>query len=561
MIKKDYCQISRQYMEDVISGCIPACKWVRIACQRQKNDLARKKVSTPQDTFEFNEKYGNRICRFIESLTHVKGALAGKNIQLEPWQVFILSTIFGWRSADNKRRFRRVYIEVPRGNGKSCLSSGVALYCLCADGEAGAEIYSFATTRDQAKIVFGDAHQMAKTNADLQEAFGVQVLANSLYVPDTNSTFQAKSAEGSTLDGLNTHLAVIDELHAHKTREVYDVVETSLGKRFNSLMWVITTAGFNKSGICYEVRSMVTKVLEGSVVDETQFGIIYTIDKDDDWTTIESLEKANPNWNISVRPEMLQSLQAKAMVLTASANNFQTKHLNVWVNADTAWMDMRALEKCFNKNLQEKEFAGQTGFIGLDLASKKDITAVARVYPKKVGDEIHYYGFCDYFLPTEAIENGTNSQYSGWVRDGYLKATEGAITDYGQIEELVKKICSEADIEEVAYDPFQATHISGRLSEEGIPMLEFGQTVKNFSEPMKTLEALVLSGCIHFPHDPVLNWMFSNVVCHVDAKENIYPRKERPENKIDGVVAMLMALARALTVQDFGTNLNAFLDL
>lgn len=261
MASRNYIQIAQQYAADVMSGKIPACKWVKLAVKRQADDL--KNFSSDQSPFYFDPVEASRVCRFIELLTHTKGDLAGIHITLEPWQIFVLSTVFGWRRRiDNGRRYRRAYVEVPRGNGKSTLLSGVGLYCLVADREGGAEVYSFATTRDQAKIVFGDAKVMAERNSALRSQFGLQVLANALYVPTTNSTFQAKSAEGSTLDGLNTHLAIIDELHAHKTRAVYDVVETSTGKRKNSLMFVITTAGFDTSGICYEVRTMVTKVLE-----------------------------------------------------------------------------------------------------------------------------------------------------------------------------------------------------------------------------------------------------------------------------------------------------------
>lgn len=314
---RDYCAIAADYTTRVLDGSQLACKWVRLACDRQRNDLEKWKDEGP---FVWDREAACRVCRFIELLTHTKGELAGQRINLEPWQAFILTTAFGWRRReDGGRRFRRVYIEVARGNGKSCLSSGVALYCLVADNEPGAEVYSFATTRDQAKIVFGDAKRMAEMNLPLRKRFGLEVLANALYVPGTGSTFQAKSAEGSTLDGLNTHLAVVDELHAHKTRAVYDVVETSLGKRRSSLLWCITTAGFDTSGICYEVRTMSTRVLERQAIDETQFAVIYTADEDDDWTSPEALEKANPNWGVSVRPEMILSLLAKAKALPAVA--------------------------------------------------------------------------------------------------------------------------------------------------------------------------------------------------------------------------------------------------
>jgi phage terminase large subunit-like protein len=540
---RNYVKIAEEYGKKVISGEIPACEFVKAAVRRQQDDL--KRWADKKGPFYFDKIQAERICKFIECLEHTKGALANTKIRLEPWQCWILTTIFGWRrSADGGRRFRRVYIEVPRGNGKSCLSSGVALYCLLADGEPGAEVYSFATTRDQAKIVFGDAKRMAQQSRDLRAHFGLEVLANALYVPSTNSTFQAKSAEGSTLDGLNTHLAVVDELHAHKTRAVYDVVETSLGKRKNSLMWVITTAGFDTSGICYEVRTMVRKVLDRTVKDETQFGIIYGIDEGDDWRTVEALKKANPNWGVSVMPEMVLSLQKKAIVLPSATNNFKTKHLDVWVSADTAWLDIEKWKALADPDFDLSEFEQDECVIGLDLATKKDICAKVRLFRRYIDGVPHYFVSGDYFLPEETIKNAGNSQYQGWAEEGYLQETPGPTTSFAQVEESIRDDYERFVIEAVAYDPWQATQLANSLSDQGLPMVEVRQTVQNLSEPMKLLESLVLEGRIHHDGNPVLTWMMSNVVAHLDAKDNIFPRKERPENKIDGAVALIIALSR-----------------
>ena len=545
MASKDYCSIARRYIDDVLGGKIPACQWVKLACQRQKDDLTR---FGDRGRFLFDEAKGNEVCRFIELLTHTKGELAGTRIKLEPWQVFILTTAFGWRRReDGGRRFRRVYIEVPRGNGKSCLSSGVGLYCLVADKEPGAEVYSFATTRDQAKIVFGDAKQMAATNAPLRARFGLDVLANALYVPQTNSTFQAKSAEGSTLDGLNTHLAVVDELHAHKTRDVYDVVETSLGKRRSSLLWVITTAGFNTSGICYEVRTMVTRVLRREADDETQFGVIFGIDDGDDWKTQAALIKANPNWGVSVRPEMIESLQKKAIALPSAMNNFKPKHLDVWCSASSAWMDMGAWGRAeCSANLDD--FEGCECYIGLDLGSKSDLTAKILIFPRVEDDDrTHYYVFCQCYLPRRAVETSANAQYSGWSEEGLLRVTEGAMTDFNVVEEEIRSDLSRFNVLAIVYDPWQATQLATTLADDGAPMIECRATVQNFSDPMKSLEALVLDGRLHHDGNPLLTWMMGNVVAKVDAKDNIFPRKERYEEKIDGVVALIMGLGNALT--------------
>lgn len=541
---RDYIGIAKKYCKDVLSGDLPAGQFVKLACERQVNDLER--FNGKDSDFVFDEKRAIYVCRFIELLPHIKGPLAGTLIKLNDWQVFIVTTVFGWIDRLGNRRFRRVYIEVPRGNGKSALSSAIALYMLAADGEGGAEVYSAATTRDQARIVFNDAKTMARKSTGLANNFGVDVSSHTVFVTHSGSFFKALSAEGSTLDGLNTHFGVIDELHAHRYRMVYDVIETSIGKRSQSMIWVITTAGSNRSGICYEVRGFVIKVLNNTVQDESQFGIIYGIDDEDDWTTEFALKKANPNWGVSVMPDILIPLQSKAMAMPSASNNFKTKHLNQWVNADTAWMDMKAWQRCADSDLDKDQFLGEPCVIGLDLASKVDIAAKVLVFRREIDGVPHYYVFGDYYLPMDAVEKSENSQYSGWEQLGLLTATSGAVTDFATIENGLIEDSNQFQVEQVAYDPFQATQLSQRMSEHGMPMVEMRPTVLNFSEPMKALEALVLEGRLHHNGDPILEWMISNVVCHVDAKDNIYPRKERAENKIDGVVALIMALGRLL---------------
>jgi phage terminase large subunit-like protein len=538
---RDHIGIASRYIEDVLTGKIPACKWVKKACQRQKDDRKRWKSKTAP--FYFDVEKAARVCEFVELLPHIKGPLSGQNITLDPWQVFCLTTSFGWvRRSDGKRRFRRIYIEVPRGNGKSSLSSAIGLYMLCADGEGGAECYSLATTRDQARIVFGDAQAMAKRRPEMMRDLGVEVIAHNINQIKTASKFEALSAESSTLDGLNIHFGCVDELHAHKTRTVYDVVETGTGKRDQSLLWIITTAGSDRSGICYEVRTFVTKILDGIFADDTQFGIIYGLDDGDDWTSEAALIKANPNWRVSVRSEVLLPLQAKAMQMPSAVNNFKTKHLNEWVNADTAWMDMRSWDACADPTISEDDFLGEECIASLDLASKVDIAAKAKLFQR----DGKFYAFLSYYLPESAADDGRNSQYSGWARQGLLTLTPGNVTDFDQIEAELIADSSRFQLREVPFDPFQATQLSSHLLAEGLPMVEMRPTVLNFSEPMKELEALVLQKKFVHDGDPILAWMVSNVVCHRDQKDNIYPRKEREENKIDGVVALIMALGRAM---------------
>jgi phage terminase large subunit-like protein len=539
---RNYIKIANKYIENVLSNKIPTCRYVKQACQRQVKDLKKKSWA-----YHFDTTLACRVCKFIEALTHVKGPKAGENIKLEPWQIFILTTVFGWVDKNNLRRFQRVYIEVPRGNGKSALSSGVGLYMLCADNEKGADVYSFATTRDQAKIVFGDAQAMARANQPLKDCFGLNVLSKTMVVPGTNSKFEAKSADGSTLDGLNTHCGIIDELHAHRTREVYDVVETSIGKRSQPILWCITTAGFNLIGICMEVRRFVCKILDGSATEESQFGIIYTIDDGDDWKTEDALIKANPNWNISVQPKVVLANLSKALSDPAAENNYKTKHLCVWCNADSAFFQMSKWRECYRPEMTLEDFEGEYCIYGLDLAAKTDITALVRLFFRKEKDEkVHYYVFPEFWLPEDKIQSSANSQYKSWAKQDLIHTTDGAINDLESIQNYIAQDSQRFDTLAIAFDPWQAYQLASNLMNDGIQMVELKPTVANFSEPMKEVQALCYQKRLHTDGNPVLEWMASNLVAHMDAKDNVYPRKETPDNKIDGMVALIMAMKQAL---------------
>lgn len=556
---------AEQYIDDVLSGRVSACKYVRAACERQRNDLERLKN---HPIYYWSPDHGARVCRFIERLPHVKGdkAKAKELFVLEPWQCFIITTIFGWRRKDTGgRRFKRAYVEVPRGNGKSALASGIGLYCLAADGEQGAEVYSAATTREQAKVVWETAKAMMQKRPEFAQKIGVELSNHSIYQLSTHSFFKALSREANFHDGLNVHCAIIDELHAHKTRETYDVIETGAAKRTSSLIFVITTAGSDTTGICYEVRGHTVKVLEG-LEDDAQFGIIYTIDDGDDWTDPAIWQKANPNWNVSVLPDVFSSLAFKAMQTPSAQNNFKTKHLNVWVNADKAAFDMRAWDKCADLNLKIEDFAGEECIAGVDLASKIDIAAKARIFRRRVKKEsppvtngesdpkkqyeYHYYLFVTCYLPEAAVHDGRNSQYSGWELEGWFTVVPGDVLDFGLVREELEHDSRQFKLREVAYDPWQAEQMSQELRAEGITTVEVRPSVQNFSAPMKELDALMREGRLHHDGNPVMRWMVSNTVGHYDAKDNIYPRKEKPENKIDGVIATLMALGRWMYVKD-----------
>lgn len=547
---------ANKYAADVIARTIPACKWVKLAASRQTADLKRKDWE-----FKFDTAKAEKVCAFIECLPHIKGKWGGTPIKLEPWQCFILCTVFGWvNKKTGLRRFRTVYVEVPRKNAKSTLTSGVGLYMLTEDGEEGAEIYSAATTRDQAKIVFGDAQSMARRTPELSAHYGLAVGAHNINVLRTSSKFEALSSEGHTLDGLNIHFAAVDELHAHPKRDVWDVLETGTGSRTQSLIWAITTAGSNKTGICYEQRDYVTKILERTTADETYFGIVFTIDgpsvevlsdgsevrhEGDDWNTVEAWRKANPNYGVSVLEEDIARLAHKAAQTPAAVGNFLTKRLDVWVQADAGLFDMLAWQKCGDPNLKPEDFTDCPCYIAVDLGFVDDIAAVVKVFIKDEKPVI----FGRYYLPEETITESRNSQYSGWHRMGRIIGTDGNVTDEDRILEDLADDFSKYDVRELSFDPYNALKITNPLLKLGIDesrLIAFPQTVAMMSPATEGMMKQVRSMEVRHDGCPVLTWAMSNVVGHFDNKDNVYPKKERPENKIDPAIAAIMARARAL---------------
>lgn len=543
-----YVAAALAYMQAVAAGEIAACRWTRLAVERQLADLARPQ--SDEWPWVFDEALASRPCEFVELLPHIKGKWAreGRLIELEPWQCFVITTVYGWVHRDTRlRRYREGYVEVPRKNAKSTLSSGLALYMLAADGEHGAEVYSAATTRDQARIVFDDAKAMAERSPGLRTHLGVAILQHSITVAHTASKFTPLAAEGSTLDGLNVHFAVIDELHAHKTRAVYDVIDTARGAREQSLLWNITTAGTDRSGICYERRTHVTKVLEGVIDDPAMFGVIYTIDDADDPFAPESWAKANPNWGKSVLRDDMEAAARKAEAMPSALNNFLTKRLNVWVNGDSPWMDMRAWDRCGDASLRPSDFAGERCWLGLDLAQKRDFAALCMAFER---DGI-WYVFTRLYLNELAVQESGNAHLSGWARQGYVQVTDGDLTDFDVVADDLRQACRDHDVQEIAFDPALSMYFAGKLIEEGLPMVEITQRAMFFTPPLLQVENMVHERKLRHDGNPVMTWMVSNLVVKVSKFNELRaPTKERTENKIDGPMAMLMALGRALATTD-----------
>lgn len=539
---KSYVKIARKYAEDVLAGKILACHWVKQACQRQLDDLDRKGWK-----YRFDEDKASRICQFVELMPHIKGKWAGQTIALEPWQCFIYTTVFGWINADGFRRFRTVYIDEARKNSKSTMTAPVGIYLMGADGEQGQEVYSAATTRDQAKIVWDVAKQMVDRSPGMKKTLGIDTSAHSIYQNSTASKFVAVSAEGNSLDGLNGS-SLIDELHAHRTRKVYDVLETAKAARQQPLLWCITTAGFDRSGICYEVRTYATKVLDRVAEDESFFGIIYTLDEGDDWQDEKNWPKANPNLGVSVDIEELRRLALKAATMPSALNNFLTKHMNTWVNASVNLFDVTRWQKLADPSLKPEQFKDCQCYLGLDFAPRNDFSSRCQLFRRPEEDGVHYYAFWKHFLSEGKVEESENASYSGWAREGWISTNPGNQTDPDEVEnDLVEIHQAGYQVKELVADPSRVQGIEQHYeSRTGGTVVEMPQLPSNMCPAAEYLSALIADGKIHHNGDPVMTWMLSNVVGKHKEAWGMFPVKERPENKIDGVTALLVPLRRAM---------------
>ena len=486
-------------------------------------------------------------------MPHTKGdwalSIGGRDnrIKLEPWQCFIYSAVFGWvHRSTGLRRFRIAYICIPRKNGKSILAAGTGLYMFASDAEMGSEVYAGATCQRQAWEVFRPAKQMVERTPRLKEVFGIQVGAKNLVILENGSRFEPVVRDPG--DGASPSCSIVDEYHEHRTDELVDTMRTGMGARKQPLLWIITTAGINIAGPCLSLQRDVEKVLEGTIHRDELFGIIYTIDEEDDWTSEEALRKANPNFGVSVFEDFLKSEQNAAIQNSAKQNIFKTKHLNIWCGANNAWMNMQKWKAIADLTLSRDSFAGQPVWIGCDLSSSIDITAAVQVFKRELAGEVHYYVFGRYYLPRERAEDPEHQHYQHWLHDQQLIGLPGPTIDLNLLRRDLLHDAATYDVRAIAFDPWAAVETQQELQRElgAEIVVSVPQQVKYLSYPMKQLEALVLEKRIHHGGSPVLTWMMSNLVAHADANDNIFPRKERPENKIDGAVALIMALSRAI---------------
>lgn len=531
----NYAERATHYAECVVSGEIPACQYIVQACQRHLDDLEA------DNGYYFDHRAANRPCQMIEYMPHVKGkwARTSDTIKLEDWQCFLIAVPFGWlRESDDLRRFRRTYLEIPRKNAKSTISAGVGLYMLVADDEPGAEVYCGAGSEMQAWEVFRPAKQMAERTPELQEHFGLEVNAKRLIVPASGSRFAP--IIGKPGDGASPSFAITDEYHEHSTEDQYETMITGMGAREQPMSWVITTAGADTSGPCYALRQEAIEVLGGKVDNPEFFSVIYTVDPDDDWTTEAALVKANPNVDVSVDRGFLLAQLRDAVNNPRKQSSFKTKHLNVWVGSADPFFNAEKWRQLAGDYTLES-FHGKRCWIGVDLAAKIDLTAVVYLFE----EDDNYYCVPRFYCPEEVVMDPKKRGYYGWMEEGHLIATPGNVTDFGAVQADLIEATELFKVEHMAFDQWNSMQMSTAVAQAtGIECIDLPMTVKHLSDPMKWVQALIEDGRLHNDGNPLMEWMMGNVTAKPDRNDNVFPRKEREDNKIDGAIALIMAMER-----------------
>lgn len=538
MTKKIY--PAELYAQMVRSHKILTCELVQLAIERYYRDLD----AALDRGWVFDKKAAMRAIGFIEKLKHTKGKWSGQRFILEPWQQFVLWNIFGWKNADGTRRFRYAYIEIARKNGKTALSAGIGLYMLFADGEARPEVYSAATVKDQAKICFADAVEIVKAT-DLKNY--LHPYRNSIVYELKGGMMKPLSSDYGTHDGLNPSCGIIDEFHAHKDSGMFDVIKSAFGARRQPLMFIITTAGFNKAGACYAYRDNVIKVLRGVNHDDSLFGIIYTLDRSEEWDNPKMWIKSNPNLGVSLSADYLADQVMDAKNRPEAVRNVMTKNVNLWVDAEKTWiLDKTWMQCCGTTN--PETLRGCECWGGLDLSNVSDITAYVLIFHENERFQLLPL----FWIPKEKMVEKIrkeNINYDSWVSGGYVKVTEGNVIDYDFVKADILRFVADYGLKTSAYDRWNSSQTIIDLQNEGMTFNPFGQGYGSMSAPTKEFEKLVLTGKVEHFGNPVLRWMLASTVIKSDPAGNIKPDKEKSTQKIDGIVAAIMALGEWMTSQ------------
>ena len=496
----------------------------------------------------YDKEYADFAVAFIESLCHTKGTWAGKKFELIDWQEQIIRDLFGTLKPNGYRQFNTAFIEIPKKQGKSELAATVALLLTCGDGEQRAEVYGCAADRQQASIVFEVAADMVRMCPALSKR--VKILASQkriIYIP-TNSFYQVLSAEAYSKHGFNIHGVVFDELHTQPNRKLFDVMTKGSGDaRMQPLYFLITTAGTDTHSICYETHQKAKDILEGRKIDPTFYPVIYGADENDDWTDPKVWEKANPSLGITVGIDKVQTACESAKQNPSEENSFRQLRLNQWVKQAVRWMPMDKWDKCaFAVN--EDDLRGRVCYGGLDLSSTTDITAFVLVFPPL--DEEDKYIILPYFwIPEDTLDlrvKRDHVPYDVWERQEYLQTTEGNVVHYGYIEKFIEQLGKRFNIREIAFDRWGAVQMVQNLEGMGFTVVPFGQGFKDMSPPTKELMKLTLEQKIAHGGHPVLRWNMDNIFIRTDPAGNIKADKEKSTEKIDGAIATIMALDRAI---------------
>ena len=512
--------------------------------------ITRNRIMAKVNKYKYDKFKAERAVAFIEKhLTHVKGELSQQPFVLEKWQKEeIIKPIFGWVDKHGIRKYRTCYIEIPRKNGKSNLSAAIALYCLFADNEPGAEVISAAADRNQANIVFDIAKKMVLNDKELSSRS--KVFRNAISLEEKGSYYKSISSESNTAHGMNISCCIFDELHAQKDRDLWDVCTTATGARRQPLIIAITTAGFDKTSICYEVHEYAKKVKDGIIKDETFLPILYRAEIDDDWKEEEIWKKANPGYGSIIKKNYFIQQFNKAKNTPSFQNTFKRLHLNMWTGSDTLWIDDDDWMKCNMFEIDRKELKGRDCFAGLDLASTRDISALVLIFPN---DDSTFEVLPFYFVPEEKVNQRTGGDgvdYRTWVDQGFMIQTPGNVADYNFIQKTFMELADEFNLISCAFDRWNSSQLVINLINEGAKMNPIGMGFASQSAPTKELEKLVLAKQINHGGDPILRWMLSNVQISEDPAGNVKCNKAKSRDKIDGMIALICALAEYMNTID-----------
>jgi len=488
----------------------------------------------------FDAQKADRVIKFVESLHHVKGKWAGQRLILEPWQKDkLLRPLFGTVNPDGTRQYRTAFIAIPRKNGKSILAATLALYALFADGEYGAEVYSAAADREQASLVFNMAAQMVKMSPELSSRCKVIDSQKRIVYYEKNSFYHAISAEAYSKHGYSPTFVIYDELHCAPNRELWDTLASGMGARTQPMMLAITTAGYNKNSICWEIWDYARKVRDGLIEDPTFFQLIYEADENDPWDDEEVWKRINPNYGVSIQPQFLQQECKRAMEIPAYQNTFRRLYLNQWTSQETRWLDMEKWDACSGEPIIPE---GAPCYLGLDLSSTVDITSASLFCPE-TGAVLNWS-----WIPREnmiARERRDRVPFSQWEREGWITATPGNAIDYSFIRKRINDIKEEyPGLQAIGYDPWNATQLAIQLEQEdGMVVIPIRQGFQTLSPACKELERRVLEGSLCHGGNPVLRWSTDNVVIMPDANDNIRPVKNKATERIDPTVSLIIAIA------------------